>query len=209
MPMQTFFSRHNVVLMILLFMFFAQCKSTESNKKTKKRRTHHTSASAHLYGSSKKKSSPARAKAPTRSASAKTTPAAPTAPLAPTAASVIQTARSFQGVPYKLGGTTRLGMDCSGLVFTAFRSIDREVPRVSHQQPQVGRPVRQQELQPGDLVFFNTKRGKGINHVGIVTEVRPDAVKFIHASTSLGVVESDLYTDYYRRAYVKAVRPDY
>jgi cell wall-associated NlpC family hydrolase len=68
--------------------------------------------------------------------------------------------------------------------------------------------VEMEELQPGDLVFFATgKKKREITHVGLVTDVRKkNNVKFIHASSSLGVVETNLYQEYYQKAFRKARR---
>ncbi len=122
---------------------------------------------------------------------------------------VVVTARSFTGTPYKWGGTTRAGMDCSGLLVSSFRAANINLPRTSGEQSQYGKRVSLFELQPGDLVFFAAKKGRGkITHVGMVTEVRSrDEVMFIHASSSLGVVEANLHADYYRKIFIKAQRP--
>lgn len=121
---------------------------------------------------------------------------------------VIETARSFTGTPYKWGGTTRTGMDCSGLTCNAYRSIDLDLPRTTDAQALLGEKVKRKKLSPGDLVFFATgKRKREITHVGIVTEVKArDNIKFIHASTTLGVVETNLYSDYYIKRFRKARR---
>ncbi|MDN4164725.1 C40 family peptidase [Cytophagales bacterium LB-30] len=122
---------------------------------------------------------------------------------------VIHASRTYIGTPYKYGGTTRSGMDCSGLLMVSFKSIDMEIPRTSADQSKYGKGVRMEELQPGDLVFFAAgKSRRKITHVGLVTEVRGRKdVRFIHASTKLGVVENNLYSDYYKKIFVKARRP--
>ena len=122
---------------------------------------------------------------------------------------VINTARSFTGTPYKWGGTTRAGMDCSGLVNISFQSAGVELPRTTNDLRKVGKSTDIYNLQPGDLVFFamNKKKRRRITHVGIVTEVRgKDNVKFIHSSSSLGVVEANLMSRYYQGVFRKARR---
>ena len=121
----------------------------------------------------------------------------------------ISTARSYTGTPYRWGGTTKRGMDCSGLLCVSYQSAGLSLPRTSAEQSKTGRSVTMQELQPGDLVFFAPKKGrKKITHVGMVTEIRDKReVRFIHASNKLGVVESNLLSDYYKGIFVKARRP--
>ena len=121
----------------------------------------------------------------------------------------IATARSYTGTPYRYGGTSKRGMDCSGLLCVSYQSAGLTLPRTSEAQSKFGKPVKIDQLEPGDLVFFSRKRGrKKITHVGMVTTVKKrDDIRFIHSSTKLGVVENNLLSDYYRGIFVKARRP--
>ena len=120
---------------------------------------------------------------------------------------LLQTARSYYGVPYRTGGVSHSGMDCSGFTQTSFNAIGVNLPRVSRDQATLGTPIRKSELQPGDLVFFATGTPGRINHVGIVTDVSdPNNVRFIHASSSRGIMETSLNMNYWTRNYIKARR---
>ena len=121
---------------------------------------------------------------------------------------VISRARSYVGTPYKYGGTTTLGMDCSGLLMRSFESIDMYIPRTSKEQSKLGKKVTFGELKEGDLVFFKTLKRKGkVTHTGLVTDARKkDKIMFIHASSSRGVIEANLLSEYYQKAFVKARR---
>ncbi|MDT0606754.1 C40 family peptidase [Croceitalea rosinachiae] len=119
---------------------------------------------------------------------------------------VIETAMTYSGVRYKFGGETKKGMDCSGLVFVALTKNDISFPRISHQMANEGKRIKIKEVQKGDLLFFKTaKRGKNINHVGLVVEV-DDEIKFIHSTTSRGVIVSSLREGYWNSAFIKAQR---
>jgi probable lipoprotein NlpC len=122
--------------------------------------------------------------------------------------SVIENARSYQGTPYLFGGTTRLGMDCSALLQLSFADAGVTIPRSSNEQAAWGDPIKPTELKPGDFLFFGASPGSQvITHVGMVTVVDEEGVEFIHASTSLGVIENSFEADYYLSRFIRAVRP--
>ena len=121
---------------------------------------------------------------------------------------IVQTARSYTGTPYKYGGTTRAGIDCSALIYHAYRSANVGLPRTSEDQSKKGERVKLKELKAGDLVFFATgKKKRKVTHAGIITSVRGKKdVRFIHSSSSLGVIESNLYSPYYIQRFLRARR---
>lgn len=118
---------------------------------------------------------------------------------------VIETALTYMGTPYKFGGMSTNGLDCSGLVNLAFQSIGRSMPRTSRQLADLGKNIRRERVRKGDLVFFSSNNGNTINHVGLITRIRPGHY-FIHATTSRGVREDDLNGDYWRERFRKAIR---
>ncbi|GGG44201.1 C40 family peptidase [Epilithonimonas arachidiradicis] len=111
---------------------------------------------------------------------------------------ILSEAESYLGTPYRFGGTSRSGIDCSAFVLSVFgAAAGMNLPRVAAQQSQEGDSVEKTELQKGDLVFFS-HRGSRISHVGIVEDVTPEGeVKFIHAATSKGVMVSSLDDSYW------------
>lgn len=116
---------------------------------------------------------------------------------------VIETAKSYRGTPYRYGGTTRSGIDCSALNYHAYASIGIQLPRTSEAQSKLGKKVNGKSLQRGDLVFFATGRSKNkVSHAGIVTENQRGRILFIHSSTSLGVTEDNLANPYWSKAFL-------
>ena len=116
---------------------------------------------------------------------------------------VISTAKSFTGTPYKYGGTTRAGMDCSALVYHSYYAVGINMPRISADQAKMGKKISPRELREGDLLFFATGRRRNqVTHAGIVTEAKKGDVRFIHASTSLGVTEDYLSNRYWSKAFL-------
>ena len=87
-----------------------------------------------------------------------------------TISTVVKTARTYIGTPYKYGGMNGDGLDCSGLVSLAFQSARLTLPRVSTDMAAVGQEVKVRDIRVGDLVFFITDKGTRINHVGIVID---------------------------------------
>ncbi|MDQ0116332.1 C40 family peptidase [Paenibacillus harenae] len=108
------------------------------------------------------------------------------------------------GTPYKSGGTTAKGFDCSGFTNYVFAKMGIDLPRVSSDQATVGTKVAKTDLIAGDLVFFDTSGGNNsaISHVGIYI----GDGKFVHASVSRGVVVDKIDSSYYKPRYVTARR---
>ncbi|WP_299013050.1 C40 family peptidase [uncultured Polaribacter sp.] len=120
---------------------------------------------------------------------------------------VVANALQFKGVKYKYGGITNKGMDCSGIVFVAYKKENIQLPRVSKQMAKTGKKVGLKSAKKGDLIFFKTaKKGAGINHVGLIVSVNNGQVNFIHATTSKGVIVSSLSNPYWKKAFVKVNR---
>lgn len=111
--------------------------------------------------------------------------------------------KSYLGVPYRFGGATKNGMDCSGFVSRVYRDgIDLKLPHRARSMFKLGRSVSRNRLGFGDLVFFENIENYGVSHVGIYV----GDGKFAHASSSRGVVISDFNLDYYKKRYVGARR---
>jgi cell wall-associated NlpC family hydrolase len=109
------------------------------------------------------------------------------------ASAIIDTAMGLLGVRYRWGGTSRGGVDCSGLTTFSFAQNGIKLPRTSIEQSQIGESVPKDELQPGDLVFFVTGRNTyRINHVGLYI----GDGKFVHASSHRGRVIVSSLKDY-------------
>ena len=119
---------------------------------------------------------------------------------------LIENATDNIGVKYKAGGTTKSGFDCSGLVFTTFESENIKLPRSSFEQSKIGRIINIDNAQKGDLIFFKTNKSKQINHVGLITEVDSNEIKFVHSSTSKGVIISSTKEPYYRNSFAQINR---
>ncbi|MET0760516.1 MAG: C40 family peptidase [Flavobacterium sp.] len=119
---------------------------------------------------------------------------------------LINSASDNLGVNYRSGGTTKKGFDCSGLMYATFKQFDITLPRSSSEMAKVGKKINPDKIQKGDLIFFKTNGQSVINHVGMVIEVLSDEIKFIHSSTSKGVVISSTKQGYYAKSFVQANR---
>ena len=120
---------------------------------------------------------------------------------------LLRDAQKYLGAPYKYAGNTSSGFDCSGLVCKVFDENSMQLPRRSEDQSNQGVPVDIRDARPGDLLFFATSGGSRVTHVGIVHDIGNDGeVKFIHSSTSKGVIISSLNEKYWNNAYLFARR---
>ena len=125
---------------------------------------------------------------------------------------MVSLARSYTGVPYRLGGNDGNGMDCSGLLYCVYGQYGFKIPRISWQQSEVGKEISIDELRAGDWVFFVTNKGgtSSINHAGKITEFKnPKEVLFIHSSSSKGIKEDNLFNRYWMSCFAKATRPSF
>jgi cell wall-associated NlpC family hydrolase len=123
------------------------------------------------------------------------------------AQSVIDYAKTYEGVRYKYGGTSKKGIDCSGLIYNSFKKHNIDMPRTTKELSVTGNWIDLKLVQEGDLVFFATKKNsRKVNHVGIVTDTTNDDVSFIHSSTSKGVMISKISERYWYFAFVQARR---
>jgi cell wall-associated NlpC family hydrolase len=117
---------------------------------------------------------------------------------------LVEQAMTYLGTPYRRGGTTRRGLDCSGLVGAVYGEQGLDLPRTAAQQFAEGVAVAATDLRPGDLVFFRNTYKRGISHVGIYI----GDGRFLHAAGRRhGVIVSELSRPYYRIRYAGARRP--
>ena len=114
---------------------------------------------------------------------------------------IINFAKKFLGTPYRYAGSTPSGFDCSGFIYYVMGNFGFSLTRTSYGLAEFGRTVKLSELRPGDLMFF---KGRNVNstqigHVGMVIEVGPGVIKFIHSSTSRGVVIDNFYSFFHSK----------
>lgn len=145
-------------------------------------------------------SSPSYAKAPG-------TPAVATDSLNPIQ-SLVSFATQHLHIPYRSGGSSKRGFDCSGFVRYCFNHWNITLPHSSAAQAEHGETVELDDAKPGDLIFFkgNSTKSKRIGHVGIITEVAPGYVKFIHSAWKGGIRYDLLNAAYYSKRFVAIKR---
>ncbi len=116
---------------------------------------------------------------------------------------IVSAAKPWMGTPYVYGGNSKNGIDCSGFVQQMYIQVfNINLPRTTEKLYNRGTFVRSSWLNCGDLVFFKNIRGRGVDHVGIYVGEN----RFIHASSSRGVIISELTSDYYVEHFVSARR---
>jgi cell wall-associated NlpC family hydrolase len=122
--------------------------------------------------------------------------------------SLIHFATQYLGVPYRSGGTSARGFDCSGFTSHVFSKFGYTIPHSSAGQSLAGQPVNKDEVQKGDLIFFkgSNARSKNVGHVGIVISEKGEKIRFIHASINNGISIETIDSAYYRARYVKTIR---
>lgn len=123
---------------------------------------------------------------------------------------IVDYARRYIGVPYRYGGSSPKGFDCSGYVQFVFKHFGCKIPRSTGDQSKTGVPVKKNDLRRGDMVFFRGSNARSATpgHVGIITKVNKKAgqFSFIHASTSKGIRIDDSELSYYKSRFLYARR---
>ncbi len=115
----------------------------------------------------------------------------------------VRVAKTFLGVPYRLGGSSMKGIDCSAFVRKVYEIFDIRLPRTAREQARVGKWVSKEELEEGDLVFFKTRSRRVTGHVGIYI----GNGEFVHASGKhRGVKVDSLASEHYSKYFVRGVR---
>ncbi len=124
---------------------------------------------------------------------------------------IINYAKRFLGVPYRYGGTTPSGFDCSGFINYIFGNFGFDLVRTSYGLAELGTTVKLSEIRPGDLMFFkgSNVNSTSVGHVALVVEVSPEAIKFIHSANSGVRIDNFKTSEYYLKRYIKTKRLDY
>lgn len=121
---------------------------------------------------------------------------------------IIEYAKQYLGRPYRSGGKGPSAFDCSGFTSYVFRNFDINLNPSSKTQATQGERIDKSDIQPGDLLFFSSRRsGGGVGHVGIAIEVKDSGdITFIHAASSKGISINHLTDGYYQQRFLSARR---
>ena len=122
--------------------------------------------------------------------------------------SLVSFATKHLHIPYRSGGSSKKGFDCSGFVRYCFDKWDISLPHSSAAQAEKGTTIEVEDAKPGDLIFFkgHSSKDKNIGHVGIITEVNDSYVRFIHSAWKGGIRYDLLNADYYKKRFVAIKR---
>ena len=118
--------------------------------------------------------------------------------------SLVKHARSYIGAPYRYGGRTEKGFDCSGLVYRVFQDHDVLMPRSAREQSTRGKKVNTHQARAADLAFFSVRNK--VDHVALVTEANHRELWVIHSTTSRGVVHEEVLKSPYWSKRLRQVR---
>ena len=124
---------------------------------------------------------------------------------------IISYAKTFLGVPYRYGGSTPSGFDCSGFINYIFGNFGFSLVRSSYALAEIGETIALSEIQPGDLMFFkgSNVNSTSVGHVAMVIDVTADDIKFIHSANGGVQITNFKTSKYYIQRYVKTKRLDY
>lgn len=125
---------------------------------------------------------------------------------------IIDYAKKYLGTPYRSAGMTPSGFDCSGFIYYIMGNFGLTLTHSSYGMAEFGKTVKLADIRPGDLMFFkgSSTKSSRIGHVSMVVEVGPNSIKFIHSSTSRGVViDNFVGSKYYIPRYITTKRLDY
>ncbi len=176
------------VFILSLLLLFYNCKSKQSPVITKKAKTERTQR---VVIAPKPKRTQRHVNKPVSKAS-----------------KIVNYSKQFLGTRYTYGGTSKKGMDCSGLVYESFRANEIYLPRISRDIAKKGRKIDLRKTLKGDLLFFKTNKNRrgSINHVGLVVDIKDHNIYFIHATSSRGVIISSLNERYWKSAFSEVRR---
>ena len=119
---------------------------------------------------------------------------------------VVFYAKEYLGTPYRLGGNSSSGIDCSGLIHNAYKKQGLRVSRTVNLLRKEGKRISKSRAKPGDILFFRTSKKRKLTHAGIVVVTKRGEPLFIHASSSRGVIVSSLREGYWNKAYAQTRR---